>query len=55
MVLFKWDLVATVFGGVDTAMARVVYTIVGLAAIYCISLLREWLEKLQKNTRINGL
>jgi len=37
--LFRFDLVAFLFGGQQSAMSRVVYTLVGLAAIWCISLL----------------
>lgn len=32
--VFKYDLVAEIFGGADTAAARVVYIIVGLSAAY---------------------
>ena len=37
--LFKFDLVAWICGGQDTVFARIIYSIVGLAAIWCISLL----------------
>ncbi len=37
--LFRFDLVAFLFGGQTSAMSRVIYTLVGLAAIWCISLL----------------
>ena len=37
--IFGFDLVAFLFGGADSAISRVVYTLVGLAAIWCISLL----------------
>ena len=37
--IFGFDLVAFAFGGSDSAISRVVYTLVGLAAIWCISLL----------------
>ena len=37
--IFGFDLVAFAFGGADSAFSRVVYTLVGLAAIWCISLL----------------
>jgi len=37
--IFGFDLVAFLFGGSTSAMSRVVYTLVGLAAIWCISLL----------------
>ncbi len=37
--LFKFDLVAWIFGGQDAVLSRIIYTLVGLAAIWCISLL----------------
>ena len=37
--LFQFDLVAAIFGGQDALLSRVVYTLVGVAGIWCISLL----------------
>ena len=37
--LFQFDLVAWIFGGTDALLARIVYTLVALSAIWCISLL----------------
>jgi Uncharacterized conserved protein len=37
--LFRFDLVAWLFGGQTATVSRIVYTLVGLAAIWCISLL----------------
>ena len=37
--LFRFDLVAYLFGGQTATVSRVVYTLVGLAALWCISLL----------------
>ncbi len=37
--LFKFDLVASIFGGSAAILSRVVYTIIGLAGIYAISFL----------------
>ncbi|MBQ7740967.1 MAG: DUF378 domain-containing protein [Eubacterium sp.] len=37
--LFKFDLVAWIFGGQDAVLARIIYTLVGLSAVWCISLL----------------
>ena len=37
--IFGFDLVAFLFGSSSSAISRVVYTLVGLAAIWCISLL----------------
>ena len=37
--IFGFDLVAALFGGQDSMVSRIIYTLVGLAAIWCISLL----------------
>ncbi len=37
--LFKFDLVAWLFGGQAAIMSRIIYVIVALAGIWCISLL----------------
>ena len=37
--IFGFDFVAFAFGGSSSAISRVVYTLVGLSAIWCISLL----------------
>lgn len=37
--LFKFDLVAWICGGQASVFARIIYTLVCLAAIWCISLL----------------
>jgi uncharacterized protein len=37
--LFQYDLVAAIFGGSVSFISRTVYTIVGLAGLYSISLL----------------
>ena len=37
--LFRFDLVAWICGGADSVVARIIYTIVALAGIWCISLL----------------
>ncbi len=39
MGLFKFDLVAWICSGQDSVIARIIYSIIGLAAIWCISLL----------------
>ncbi|MEJ1320859.1 DUF378 domain-containing protein [Latilactobacillus sakei] len=36
--LFKFDLVAMLFGGQATIISRIVYVLVGLSALYCIKL-----------------
>lgn len=37
--IFGFDVVAFLFGGQNSAISRVIYTLVGLGAIWCISLL----------------
>ena len=37
--LFKFDIVAWICGGQDAIFARIIYAIVGRAAVWCISLL----------------
>ena len=37
--LFQFDLVAFVGGGSDGLISRVIYTVVGLSALWCITLL----------------
>ncbi len=37
--LFRFDIVAWIFGGQDAGFSRVIYTLVALAGIWCISLL----------------
>lgn len=39
--LFQFDLVASLFGGQTSIVSRIVYVLVGLAGLYCISLLFE--------------
>ena len=37
--LFQFDLVAWISGGSDMLLARIIYTVVALAGIWCITLL----------------
>ena len=37
--LFQFDLVAYICGGQNAVISRVIYTVVGIAALWCISLL----------------
>lgn len=37
--IFQFDLVAWIFGGQSAIISRIVYTVIALAAIWCISLL----------------
>ena len=34
--LFRFDLVAAIFGGPTSMLSRLVYTLVGIAGVYCI-------------------
>ncbi|MBL0387850.1 DUF378 domain-containing protein [Tumebacillus sp. ITR2] len=37
--LFQWDLVAALFGGADSWLSRIIYTLVGISGLYCFKLL----------------
>ncbi len=37
--IFNFDLVATIFGGQSSVLSRIVYSLVGLAGLYAITLL----------------
>ena len=37
--IFQFDIVAWLFGGQDAMLSRIVYTLVALAGVWCISLL----------------
>lgn len=37
--IFKFDLVAWIFGGQTTGLSRIIFTLVGLAGLWCITLL----------------
>ena len=37
--LFQFDLVAWLFGGQDAILSRIIYTVIALAGLWCISLL----------------
>ncbi len=47
--LFQFDLVAWIFGGQDALLSRVVYTVVALAGLWCITLL------FRKGQRVDGV
>lgn len=51
--LFQFDIVAWIFGGQDALLSRIIYTLVALAGVWCISLLfrdREQVELGMENT-----
>lgn len=37
--IFRFDLVSWIFGGQTALLSRTIYTVIGLAGIWCISLL----------------
>ena len=37
--IFRFDLVAWIFGGQAAVISRIIYTLVGLAGLWCITLL----------------
>ena len=37
--IFKFDLVAWIFGGQTAVVSRIIYALVGLAGLWCITLL----------------
>ncbi len=50
--LFQFDIVAWIGGGQGGIVARIIYTIVALAAVWCISLLfRDRNEVLENNSK----
>lgn len=36
--LFQFDIIAWIFGGQDAILSRIIYTVVALAGVWCISL-----------------
>lgn len=48
--IFQFDIVSWIFGGQTSIGSRIVYTIVALAAIWCISLLFKESDELVSQT-----
>ncbi|MBQ6864393.1 MAG: DUF378 domain-containing protein [Clostridia bacterium] len=48
--LFQFDIVGWLFGGQGAIVSRIIYTIVALAGIWCVSLLFRENEVLATNT-----
>ncbi|MBE6682331.1 MAG: DUF378 domain-containing protein [Ruminococcaceae bacterium] len=46
--LFQFDMVAFLFGGQDALISRIVYSLVALGGIWCISLLFRSREEMPK-------
>ena len=50
--LFQFDMVAFLFGGQDNIIARIIYSLVALGGVWCISLLfrdREEITKIESS------
>ncbi len=44
--IFQFDLVAWICGGQTAVFARIIYTLVGISALWCLALLfRDWDEE----------
>ena len=52
--LFKFDIVAWITGGQTSVVARIIYTLVALAGIWCISLLFRPRDIAESETRSGG-
>ena len=48
--LFQFDIVSWLFGGQDAILSRIIYTVVALAGIWCISLLFREREMLTRSS-----
>ena len=46
--IFQFDLVSWLFGGQDALLSRIIYTVIALAGLWCITLL------FRKGNRIDG-
>ncbi|MBQ8213640.1 MAG: DUF378 domain-containing protein [Clostridia bacterium] len=49
--LFQFDIVAWICGGQSSLLSRIIYTVVGLAGIWCISLVfraRETFDRIEE-------
>ena len=47
--LFQFDLVAFIFGGQGALLSRIIYTVVALAGLWCVSLLFRSREEERAN------
>lgn len=52
--LFQFDIVAWIFGGQDALLSRIIYTLVALAGIWCISFLFRDTEAGDDRPMISG-
>jgi uncharacterized protein len=52
--LFNFDLVAAIFGGQDAFLSRVIYSLVGLSGLICLTLLFKQWESTSTNEVANN-
>ncbi len=52
--LFQFDIVSWLFGGQDAIISRIIYTVIALAGIWCISLLFRENEVLARSANDAG-
>ncbi len=50
--IFQFDLVAWICGGQSSILSRIIYTLVGLCAIWCISLLIRDTDEADRPVRV---
>ncbi|WP_257349627.1 DUF378 domain-containing protein [Pseudalkalibacillus decolorationis] len=48
---FQFDLVAAIFGGQEAALSRIVYGLIGLSGLYCLTLLFKPSEEVEREPR----
>lgn len=46
--IFRFDLVAWIFGGQAAILSRIIYTLVGIAALWCITLIFRDTDKVSE-------
>ena len=49
--LFQFDIVSWICGGIDSVLSRIIFTIVGISALWCISLLVRDRSEVFKTSR----
>ena len=52
--LFQFDIVAWIFGGQGAIVSRIIYTLVALAGIWCISMLFRDRDEVELGMESNG-
>jgi len=47
--LFRFDVIATIFGGMEAIVSRIIYTLILLAGLYCLSFFGREYHKLPES------